>query len=246
MLDTIIVVPCFNEAGRLDVDAFRRFVATHADVGFVLVDDGSADETLDVLAKLHDEDPRAFTIEVLEKNSGKAEAVRTGMNKAFALGARYAGYWDADLSTPLEQIPDFRAVFDRRPGTVAVLGSRVRRLGADVRRDPLRHYLGRIFATLASLVLGLPVYDTQCGAKMFRVRDDVKALFAEPFLSRWVFDVEILARFRAACRRAGTSSAEGVFELPLDCWHDIAGSKLKGGHMIAALLDLLRIRRRYR
>ena len=67
-------------------------------------------------------------------------------------------------------------------------------MGTDIRRSAVRHYTGRLFATAGSLVLGVPVYDTQCGAKAFRVTDALRAALAEPFVSRWAFDVEVLGR----------------------------------------------------
>jgi glycosyltransferase involved in cell wall biosynthesis len=181
----------------------------------------------------------------LARNGGKAEAVRAGLNAALAGRARYVAYWDADLSTSLAQVDAFRRVLESKPELVAVMGARIRRLGADVRRRALRHYLGRIFATLASLALGLPVYDTQCGAKMFRASDLVRGLFAKPFVSHWIFDVEILGRLVAAVGDRD-DTANLVYEYPLQEWHDVAGSKLGTGHMLAALRDLLRIRRLYR
>ena len=89
-----------------------------------------------------------------------------------------------------------------RPELVGVFGSRIRRLGAAITRDPLRHYFGRVFATLASMVLDLAVYDTQCGAKLFRVNDDLRRAFGHVSL-RWIFDVELLARIAAGRRREG-------------------------------------------
>ena len=103
----------------------------------------------------------------------------------------------------------------------------------------------RTAPTLASLTLRLPVYDTQCGAKMFRANDLVHGLFATPFVSNWIFDVEILGRLVAAVGDAG-KAATMVYEYPLPEWHDVAGSKLGTGHMLAALRDLLHIRRLYR
>ena len=123
-----------------------------------------------------------------------------------------------------------------------VLGSRLKRLGASVRRSEVRHYLGRVFATAASLLLSLPVYDSQCGAKAFRA-DVVEVLFRDPFSTRWLFDVELLARLRNQLGR--DSLLASVIEMPLGAWHDVAGSKLGVAHMAAVPLELLRIHRRY-
>jgi GT2 family glycosyltransferase len=108
-----VVVPCFNEAVRFDSEAFARALANDGELSFVLVDDGSADDTASVLHTLADR--YAGRVEVLELsvNSGKAEAVRQGMLAAFAGGAELAGYWDADLATPLDAIADFVAVLKR-------------------------------------------------------------------------------------------------------------------------------------
>jgi hypothetical protein len=120
----------------------------------------------------------------------------------------------------------------------------VRRLGANIDRRALRHYAGRIFATLASLVLGMAVYDTQCGAKLFRADAAVARAFAEPFLSRWIFDVELLARLRR--ETDGEPLGTRLLEIPLPSWRDVAGSKLTMGHGAAAFIDLLRIWRKTR
>jgi hypothetical protein len=176
-------------------------------------------------------------------NRGKAESVRRGIVEAIAQGPGFVGYWDADFSTPLDEVPVFRSVLQRQPHLVCVLGSRVQRLGSRISRGATRHYLGRVFATLASLALKTPVYDTQCGAKLFRVSPWIESVFSQPFVSRWIFDVEILARLgRAACN-AGSSLETIAWEEPLVRWREVPGSKLGLRSMANALLDLWRIRR---
>jgi hypothetical protein len=69
------------------------------------------------------------------------------------------------------------------------------RLGAQIERSFVRHVLGRVFVTVASSLLKLYAYDTQCGAKLFR-RDAVGSLFGGEFVSRWLFDIELYLRLR--------------------------------------------------
>ena len=194
--ETVLVVPCFNEADRLRVEQFRRYVADSESVGFLFVNDGSTDQTGPILERLCGGQPFLRHLD-LPCNQGKAEAVRQGVHRAWEWCGKYVGYWDADLATPLEQIGRFVAQLERSPRTDIVMGARVKLLGRSIRRSERRHYLGRVFATLASLVSGLPVYDTQCGAKLFRKSETIRSIFDEPFSSRWIFDVEILARLIA-------------------------------------------------
>jgi len=240
----LLVVPCYNEEQRLDVEAFRRFAAPDHDIEFLFVNDGSGDGTLRLLESMRDREPGRFSVLNLDSNSGKAEAVRRGVLEALERKPDFTGFWDADLATPLSEVTNFMGIFDTRPQIQMVFGARVRLLGRDISRNPKRHYVGRVGATLISSSLGLAVYDTQCGAKLFRASDDVRSIFATPFLSRWIFDVEIIARFIQL--RGREVVARSIFEFPVLQWHDVKGSKVKSQDFIRALRDLWKIRRAYR
>ena len=246
MSRSIIVVPCYNEADRLDVGAFQRFVARDDRTRFLFVNDGSTDDTRHVLDTLCARAPQRFALHDLPENVGKAEAVRQGMLQALAERPDFVGFLDADLATPLDAIAQLRRVLEDHPGVQIVLGSRVKLLGRQIERRPWRHYLGRVFATAASCVLGLPVYDTQCGAKLFRATPEVALLFEDPFRTNWIFDVELLARFVEARYVAGEEPAEkAIFEVPLGQWRDVAGSKLKPWDFVKAVFELAVIYRTY-
>lgn len=239
----IVVVPCFNEERRLPVDAFRSFAMEAARVEILFVNDGSTDGTLRVLEDLCASDPARFMLLDLERNGGKAEAVRRGILAALDRQPDLVGFWDADLATPLTEIPGFLDVFAARPEIEMVFAARVRLLGRSISRNPARHYFGRVGATLISQSLGLAVYDTQCGAKLFRVVPTLRDVFSRPFISRWIFDVEIIARL--VLERGRDAAARAIYELPIMMWHDVKGSKVRQSDFLRALKDLAKIRRAY-
>jgi glycosyltransferase involved in cell wall biosynthesis len=230
-----VVIPCFNEVRRLPVDRIQA-LGHEPGIQLLLVDDGSTDGTALALERICHALPlgRARLV-VLDRNCGKAEAVRRGLLSALETGSDVVGYLDADLATPPEEMVRILRTLD--PGTAqAAFGSRVAVLGARIERSTARHYLGRIFATFASLVLRLPVYDTQCGAKAFRVSPALAAALSEPFHARWAFDVELIGRLLAA-----GVTRDDLVEVPLREWVDVGGSRLRPLQFPLLGWELLRI-----
>jgi glycosyltransferase involved in cell wall biosynthesis len=236
-----IIIPCYNEAGRLNVPAFLECAGRIPDLHFFFVDDGSTDGTGGILDGLSRTCPKQIRHITMERNRGKAEAVRRGFLESFDSGFDVIGYWDADLATPLETIPRFHELLEVME-VDGVIGSRVMLLGRHIRRNPFRHYLGRVFATCASLAIGLPVYDTQCGAKIFRNTERLRQVFRAPFRVKWTFDVEILARFLLLERIfGGPATRDRFIEYPLERWEDVPGSKLKTRDFFRGVWEILRI-----
>ncbi|MEO1173039.1 MAG: GtrA family protein [Myxococcota bacterium] len=238
-----IVVPAYNEAGRLPVAEYEAFLGGDLNTHLVFVNDGSTDETLQILEQMRERWPDQVAVLDQQPNAGKAESVRAGVLWALERPEfEYVGYFDADLATPLSVIDEFLAVLEDEHEISLVMGARVALLGRHVERKWIRHYLGRVFATAASLTLELPVYDTQCGAKLFRVDSDTRSLFEVRFSSRWVFDVEIIARY---LERRAQHSRLGIYEYPLRRWVDVGESKVKALDFIRAFGDMARIYRKY-
>jgi len=159
------------------------------------------------------------------------------LRAALAAGAEIVGFLDADMSTPPSEIDDLLAAL-ARPGVQVAIGARIRMLGYDIDRSTVRHYLGRVFATAASLILRASAYDTQCGAKLFRAGPALAEALAAPFLSRWAFDVEFLGRLLIGTPAAAPLPLNAIVEVPLAVWHDVKGSKLGIGGMAKTIGDL--------
>ncbi|MBO6939735.1 MAG: glycosyltransferase [Deltaproteobacteria bacterium] len=250
MARVVLVVPCYNEAARLPVEELASFVLPQDELRMLFVDDGSTDETREVLTQLVARAPERLAMLALERNGGKSEAVRRGVLHALdgqVHGeADWVGYWDADLATPLEEVERFCAVLREEPDKDVVFGARVRLLGRHIDRKLYRHLYGRAFVTAVSTMLALPIYDSQCGAKLFRAGLDVRAAFATPFISRWIFDVEVLARLIGRYEARGDDLAHHLVEVPLRRWSDVAGSKITSFDAARAAGELARIGLEYR
>ena len=237
MYKLCIVVPCYNEALRLDGDRYIEALKKQSNFSVCFVNDGSNDNTSDVLLALTKRLPEQISMLHLETNLGKAAAVRLGIlenlkDKEF----HFIGFLDADLSTPLEELKFMMEILLKDHDIV--IGSRIKRLGATVERELWRHITGRFFATFVSNILRLPVYDSQCGAKLFK-REFIASLFQEPFKTDWLFDVEIL--FRARNMYGKEFVLKKIMEYPLHEWVNVGGSKLKLRHFMKVPFQLFKI-----
>jgi len=237
----LIIVPCYNEASRLDTNAFYEFSLNNPNVHFLFVNDGSTDNILQLLQILCNKHNNLNYI-TSANNVGKAEALRSGvMSIKNKEQYNFIGYFDADLSVPLNEIQAFLEVIKKREKTKFIFGMRIARLGAKINRNLLRHYLGRVFATFVSIILKEPIYDSQCGAKLIHSSIIFK-LFEKPFISKWLFDVELLSRFKMLY----PNYMNQIVEYPISEWNEISGSKLKIKHYLLAPFELFKIWLKYR
>lgn len=226
-----LIIPCYNEEQRLDLTAFMNY--NDKDIIFIFVNDGSTDNTSDLLKK---HASYSWHVIDLSKNSGKAEAVRQGMfycqKQDFFDALEWIGYWDADLAIPLNEV--YRLIEYSRifyPDAKGVLGCRLIRLGSNISGSILRHWLSRFLIAFVNLFLGLCCYDSQCGAKLFK-SELISSIFERPFLSRWGFDIEIILRLKGHL----------IIECPLSqCNNNIKGSKIKLTRDFIVIFDIIRI-----
>jgi dolichyl-phosphate beta-glucosyltransferase len=246
----VLVVPCWNEGSRLKAQPFLHLVASKRDVRLLFVDAGSTDGTGATLADIVSGGGTRISLLTLPRNTGKAEAVRRGVLAALDERPELVGHWEADLSAPLSELQHFLETFDAHPEVDIVMGARIRMLGRDITRRPVRYYAGRLFAAAASIALGAPIYDTQCGAVILRASADASRVFDTPFRSRWVMDVEILARYVACGAFTSRASAWArIYELPLGVWTPgthVRGSRPGVRSALRSLWDLAAIWRQFR
>ena len=230
-----IVVPAYNEAGRLGrtLPQILAWLASYPDGGRVLVvDDGSTDGTGDAVRALM---PSHANLDLLSlpRQSGKGAAVRAGM---LAAATDVVGFMDADLSTDIRHVVD--AVAAIQDGADVLIGSRALHQSQTVVRQPVYRRVGaRVFRELARQIGGLPdTPDSQCGFKFFR-RPVAHDLFGSTVIDRWMFDLEVL---RLARRRGYT-----VQQLPVE-WTNDPDSRLRlTVDTLRMVRDLARIRWRF-
>jgi len=236
---TVIVIPCYNEAGRLREDEYNLLLQKPG-LELLFVNDGSQDQTERQIQTYIQKTGYRVRLLNLNVNSGKAEAVRLGMLRGMQSGPSVIGFIDADMATPASDV--LRLLNEAiKKEYLIILGSRVRLLGTEIKRHTLRHYVGRVFATFASVILNLPVYDTQCGAKFFAVTPLLKDVLADPFSSRWVFDVELIGRLIIGSKTSPPVTVCDFIEVPLKKWMDVHGSKISPTDAIKVPAEMMRI-----
>ena len=242
-----IVIPAYNESARLGTTLDKVLAYVHArkwDAEVIVVNDGSRDNTAEIVRTLAAKDPALRLVEN-PGNRGKGYSVRNGMLNARGQVVLFS---DADLSSPIEEAPKlFQALAD---GADIAIGSRWLRAETQTQRQPLhRQLFGRIFNLILRLTLGLQFKDTQCGFKAFK-QPAVQAIFPLQKIERWGFDPEILFLARklgfkvkevsvAWGHSGGTrinplvDGSRMVMEMLRIRWYDLMG-KYDGSSMMAA------------
>lgn len=231
---TTIIIPCYNEANRLHLEAFLKFARKNPRISFVFVDDGSKDLTISLLCGAMAALPKQVDVLMMARNAGKAEAVRHGLKFAAKRGDKYVAFLDADLATPLNAINDFISVADRLENIDVVFGSRAGGLGRRVYRDLHRKVISLVCASMGRLATGLALKDTQCGAKLFRNTPHLRTCLEAPFTAGWLFDVELFLRISNPDRQ----ERKNFFEYPVLEWTEIPGSNIKFSDVIKGGLKM--------
>ena len=241
-MTTFVVVPCFNEAFRWSSEYWDRLLAL-SDFRWIFVDDGSSDNTGSLIRDLCRGTPNHLIVQ--RTNLGKAEAVRSGMLSALSEASHsdIVGFVDADGAFKADDIARLARLLsdwaDRTEVIEAVWSSRVALAGRDIRRTPRRHYLGRVAATVLSWGDAPFPYDTQSGLKFFRPTPALHSVLNEPFRTRWLFEVEMLQRFRQQNERTMK-----VWEEPVNFWQDVTGSKVSSREVLRIGREILFIKSR--
>jgi dolichyl-phosphate beta-glucosyltransferase len=232
-----IIIPCYNEEKRLKIQSLNSLLK-EADVDIFLANDGSSDDTLNIIKKFSEENlGRCFIIN-FSKNQGKANTIYKSVNEIIDLNKYiYIGYFDADFSTPVSEMVRMMTSLNWKENSF-LIGSRVLLLNTKIKRKWTRHIIGRSIVTLINLKFNLGIYDTQCGAKFFSTTL-AKECFYKPFKTSWLFDIEIFIRLKKKkllyCGK----------EFPLNEWCDVDGSKLGWKTSFKILNELFQLFKTY-
>lgn len=227
-----LVVPVFNEARRWDASAWADLCRLDG-VRFHLVDDGSTDGSAHLARGVAERTGGSVT--VLDGNRGKGEAIRAGLLavRAEQPTCDIVGFMDGDTSFPAAFVATLLATAHERlaAGADAVWASRPTGDGPLGRRSARR--------TMSSACRGLTVparvMDTQAGLKVYRAQPALWAALQAPFRTRWLSDVELLARFVRSAQRPMV-----VWEEPVDGLRSRPGSTLTGAECVRAGLEIAR------
>lgn len=236
-----IIIPCYNEYDRLPILHFTTFLKAYPDAHIYFVDDASTDESLKMLQSSQQQFIHQITVISNPVNSGKAAAVRSGILYCCDQNtAPVLAYLDADLAVSLEECYSYLFALDY--GKKFVFASRILKIGSVIERKFSRFLFGRIIATVISNILDIKVYDTQCGCKVFQ-KELGLLLFKDPFISKWLFDVELFSRI--LCEFGKENALHLMDEIPVKQWIDKGGSKVKLSYFFRLWCDLFLIRKRH-
>ncbi len=218
-----VVIPCYNEQQRLNTEAIATFLSERPLVHVVFVDDASTDHTFATVTEFARRFPDQVDLVRLDSNVGKAEAVRVGIQRSLIARPEFVAYWDADLSCPLSEIDRLIVSARQRPNALFFSVSRASKTRAETGRPIARFILSRIFNRTLR-IFGVPLSDTQCGAKLLRPGGWLDRAVSNPFETRWLLDLELLKRLSRYSSRDHNSNGPAVVEIQTRSWRHTPGS----------------------
>jgi dolichyl-phosphate beta-glucosyltransferase len=243
----VSVIPAYNEGYRLGsfLEEWAATAVQHNKIRVtgIVVDDGSRDADAARHAQAVEDANHALSGRTCHRlsylhaarNQGKGASILWGWREA-AADADWFGFVDADGALPPRE---FWRLASSLPdgGADVVCGSRIKMAGHTIERSLFRHLQGRAFATAVDALFHLGMYDTQCGLKFFRA-SVVRPMLPTLRESRWLLDVELLARLRRAGARCQ--------EVPVDCLQRGSSSLVFGVDSIRMFVRLVQLRQRLR
>jgi dolichyl-phosphate beta-glucosyltransferase len=234
--ELFMVVPCFNEEKRIKLNYWND-LARIPNVHWIFVNDGSSDDTKEVLNKITNS-----TIIDINKNVGKAEAIRKGITETYKKNSGesfWVGYLDADSAFEIEDIRKvIELVYSKSSAYDSYWGSRVALAGRKITRNNLRHILSRILITFFGYKMRDLPYDPQTGFKIFKFNNQQMEIFEKRFETKWFVDLEILIRYQVLEKQIMK-----IWEEPVNTWKDVDGSNIRGFELITVVKDLIKILR---
>jgi dolichyl-phosphate beta-glucosyltransferase len=219
----LLVIPSYNDSFRLGSfmpELCETIYNFDLKIRIQVVDDGSIAREVSQTRKVVEACQKKFSgispLLCLGRNCGKGGAVYAGWEQA--RDEEWLAFVDADGAIPANEVVRFCQHIFAQKQIDGLLASRVLMLGHNIDRTTKRHIVGRVYATLAKILVGVPVYDSQCGFKFFKrscfeqVRVDLETL-------RFGFDLELLAGFHSKGFR--------LLEMPIRQWRDVPGAKVR-------------------
>ena len=240
-INICIIVPCYNEENNFHIEEYEKIISEYSDVLICFVDDGSTDQTKNIINKFLINKSEKIILLSHDGNKGKAEAVRTGITYCNTeYNHQYIAFLDADLSTSIDECLGLREYLQHE--VEFCFSSRIHYFNSKIQIKKHRYFIGRILRPIISKVLNVNIYDTQCGCKLFTKELSIK-LFKDQFISKWLFDIELFAR---AIKIYGKYNiVNKMCEVPVKEWIDSNNTNVKPSYFFRLWYDLYKIRKKY-
>ena len=243
-----LIIPFFNESKRINANFFKSILNLPVDF-IILVDDGSSDGSSDIISQLLGEDKRLIWLEN-SVNLGKSEAVRVGLIKSIQLDCKFILTSDADgaletadLQKALSLALEHSSVDSQGWAQNAIYsGARVRLSGWDIQRTTLRQWVGRIIATLVSIISGVEMYDPQSPVRVYVIdRKIFLRSLQRKFKTKWFSEIELILRLQKILISENNNFLK-IYEFPLGYFKDVAGGSLTPSKILLVLKELITLK----